>query len=133
VDVGHRLGVEVHQVMAVFGDKPLKAVAHPVNVPHPVKMIELQNNGPDNVVGAGTQTAAGDDGAMDLGGIEIDVGPGTGHFQSEGLLALQALPIVQGIMDQNLVRIRYEGLFYLPATPVHHGNFPNRRFHLRLP
>ena len=54
----HRLRGEVHQVVTVLGDKPLKTVAHPVDMPHPVKVIKLQDEGPDNIVGAGTQATS---------------------------------------------------------------------------
>ena len=86
MDVGHRLGGEVHQVVAVLGDKPLKAVAHPVDMPHPVKVIELQDDGPDDIVGAGAQAAAGDDGAVHLGRVEVDLGPGPGQSPGRGAL-----------------------------------------------
>ena len=106
MDVGHRLGGEVHQVVAVLGDKPLKAVAHPVDMPHPVKVIELQDEGPDDIVGPGAQAAAGDDGAMHLGRVEVDLGPGAGQLQGDGRLSRgQALQIVQGVMDHNPVRV----------------------------
>ena len=118
VDVGHRLGGEVHQVVAVFGDEPLEAVAHPVDVPHLVEVVELQDDGPDDVVGAGAQAAAGDDGAVHLGGVEVDLGPGAGHFKGEGLLSRrQALQVVQGVVDQDLVRVLRQRFFPPPGRP----------------
>jgi hypothetical protein len=70
---------------------------------------------------------------MDLGRVEVDMGPRPSYLQREGLFSLQALPIVQGVMDQNPVRIRDKALFDGLPAPVHHGKFPNRGLHLGFP
>ena len=83
MNVGHHFRGQVHQGMAIFGDKALKTVTDPVNMPDPVNVMQLQNDGPDDVVGPGTQSPAGGDGAMDFGWIEINLGPGSGLFTVE--------------------------------------------------
>ncbi len=64
---------------------------------------------------------------MHLGGVEVDVGPGPGQFQGEGLFSRgQVRQIVQGVMDQNPIRIRDKALFHDLAIAVHHGKFRDR-------
>ena len=77
-------GVEFHDVMTVFGDESLQAVADAVDVAHPVVIVELQDNRPDDVVEPRAQTAAGHQRAAQLARVEVDFVPGAGHFQGRG-------------------------------------------------
>ena len=51
--------IQFDDVMPIFRDKPLKAVSNAANIFYPVPMIELKNNGPDNIIQTRAQPAAG--------------------------------------------------------------------------
>ena len=71
-DALRRLSKEVERRPLVLGDEPLIPVAESEDLPDPVVVAEFQDQGPDHVVEAGTQPAAGDDARLRLRRIEVD-------------------------------------------------------------
>ena len=51
---------------------------------HQFHLIGLEDDGADNVVQAGAETAAGDDSGLGLAGIIVDMGAGAGLLEEEG-------------------------------------------------
>ena len=61
-------GVEIHQRVTVGGDEPFQPVAHPHDVFHPVQVVQLQHDGPHQVVQPRAHAPAAHDGHLELGG-----------------------------------------------------------------
>ena len=80
-DGGHPIRFQIQKFVVVFGDEPFQSVADTVDVLDPVAVVQLQHNGPDDIVQTRAQATAGRDGTTQLGGIEIDLAPRTGQFE----------------------------------------------------
>ena len=134
VNIRHLVGGEAHEVVAVAGNEALEAVAHPVDVAHIVKVMEFQDNGPDDVIGAGAQTPAGGDGAVHLGGIIKNLGPGADQFEAERLGTGGELhQILPGVVYQDLFGILHKAFFHQLAVSGEQGTVLDGGIHLGLP
>ena len=70
--------------MVIFGNEAFQTVAYAENGTHAVTVVGFQHHGADDVVQAGAQSAAGDDGGLGLAGIVVDMFAGTGLFDING-------------------------------------------------
>ena len=68
----------------VLGNESFQTVADAENGTHAVAVVGFQHHGADDVVEAGAEAAAGDDGGLGLAGIEVHVLAGTGLFDVDG-------------------------------------------------
>jgi hypothetical protein len=59
-----------------------KSIPDTGNSPYPVEIPEGPNHCPDDIVQAGTKTAAGYDARVDMAGIKVDLLPGPRLFQA---------------------------------------------------
>ena len=73
MDVGHHVRGQLPQGVPVLGDETFQAVGNAHNGRHIVGVVGLHDDGADHVVDAGAQAAAGDDGALGAGRVEIEL------------------------------------------------------------
>ena len=69
----HLFRREFDRLVAECGIESFVAVLDAENPPHAVDIMGLHDDGADHVVDAGAESAAGDDGAAGVRGIEINV------------------------------------------------------------
>jgi hypothetical protein len=95
-----------------------------------VTVPETADYRPNNIVQAGAKATAGNDGGMYMGGIEIDLLPGTCTF--EKLLLFEGTPRISG----GGIDIVHNPLFVRHIVgngiPLHGGHL-DRRLYLRFP
>ncbi len=107
VDVLHAGRGQFHNIVAVGGDEALKPVADAEHRRGVIGMVGFQHDGPDHVVEARAEAAAGDDGAFGLAGIEIELPARPGLLKKEGLGLLQVFVVFVSQAQQNLARIEH--------------------------
>jgi len=86
--------------MSEGGDKPLKTIFYSHNVLDGVTMIEFHDDRTDNIVYSRAETAAGNDGRLGFGRIEVDHPAGAGDFDGQRRLEV---PRMRGKMTQIVV------------------------------
>ena len=74
--------------MAVLVGKPFKAVPETEDGSNTVVMKKAQHDGPDHVVESRADASAGDNAALELGGVKEDLVPGPCKLESRWGLAL---------------------------------------------
>ena len=73
VDAADGRRVQLDRDVAVAGGEPLVAVAEAEDVAHPVVVVEAEHDRADDVVEPRAEAAAGDDAALELGRVEVDL------------------------------------------------------------
>ncbi len=127
VDVDHLVRGEVQHVIAVAGNEPAQAVAHAGNVAHTVAVVQLEHDRADDVVQPRAEPPAGDQGALELAGVEVDAlaRPGQLVGRRQGAVRKRFTGPVHGDVDQDPVLLGYEaetvGAVY---ALVHGGRYP---------
>jgi len=92
MDLGHTARGQLQHVVAAARNEAAQAVADAQGGGHAVMVMSLHDDGPDDVVDARADAAAGDDGQLGVARIEKKPGPGTGLLEQHlpGPLGLQA-------------------------------------------
>jgi hypothetical protein len=72
---------------AVAASEALISVANTKDLPYPVAVPELHDQGSDDIVETGRKSPTGRHGHSGSRGIEVDSGSGSGHLEAGGLIA----------------------------------------------
>ncbi len=73
VDAADGRRVQLDRGVAVAVGEALVAVGEPEDVAHPVVVVQAEHDCADHVVEPRAEAAAGDDAALELGGVEVDL------------------------------------------------------------